>query len=114
MFYYSCYNIQFICQVEPGFKFLEQIVTFSLQQAMNDDALESSHPVSVVVQNPSEIEEIFDVISYQKGASIIRMLANFIGEDNFKKALFYYMDKRYVKMMRKSYCIFFLFSLNNS
>jgi aminopeptidase N len=70
---------------------------------MNLDALESSHPVSVVVHHPSEIAEIFDVISYQKGAAIIRMLASFIGEDNFKKALFNFLDKRYVKMTNNKY-----------
>ena len=30
---------------------------------------------------PSEVEEIFDAISYSKGASVIRMLHNWIGDD---------------------------------
>jgi len=34
----------------------------------------------VAVGHPSEIDEIFDVISYSKGASVIRMLHNFIGD----------------------------------
>jgi len=32
------------------------------------------------VGHPSEIDEIFDAISYSKGASVIRMLHNFIGD----------------------------------
>ena len=34
----------------------------------------------VVVGSPEEVEEIFDAISYCKGASIIRMLHNWIGD----------------------------------
>ena len=30
--------------------------------------------------SPEEVEEIFDAISYCKGASIIRMLHNWIGD----------------------------------
>ena len=30
---------------------------------------------------PSEVEEIFDTISYAKGASIIRMLYNWVGKE---------------------------------
>lgn len=37
---------------------------------MTLDALESSHPISVVVQHPDEISEIFDRISYGKGIYI--------------------------------------------
>ena len=31
------------------------------------DCLESSHPIRVEVQNPNEINEVFDGISYDKG-----------------------------------------------
>lgn len=34
----------------------------------------------VPVGHPSEVDEIFDVISYSKGASVIRMLHDFIGD----------------------------------
>lgn len=45
------------------------------------DSLKNSHPIEVPVSNPNEIDEIFDDISYQKGASIIRMLHNYIGDE---------------------------------
>lgn len=40
----------------------------------------SSHPIEVPVGHPSEIDEIFDLISYSKGASVIRMLHDWIGD----------------------------------
>ena len=43
------------------------------------DKMKSSHPIEVPVKNPDEIGQIFDAISYSKGASVIRMLATFLG-----------------------------------
>ncbi|CAM9379274.1 unnamed protein product, partial [Choristocarpus tenellus] len=37
------------------------------------------------VENPDQIKEIFDSISYAKGASVIRMLAAYLGNDEFMK-----------------------------
>ena len=36
------------------------------------DAMSSTHPVEVAVSHPDQINEIFDAISYNKGASILR------------------------------------------
>jgi aminopeptidase N len=41
----------------------------------------------VPVQHPDEINEVFDAISYQKGASLIRMVENFIGVPAMKAGL---------------------------
>lgn len=53
------------------------------QLVFADDALESSHPIKVTVGHPDEINEIFDNISYEKGASLIKMIVGFMGEDKF-------------------------------
>ena len=50
-------------------------------RALQLDALESSHPIEVPCGHPSEIEEIFDAISYAKGACIIHMLHSYIGTE---------------------------------
>jgi len=54
-------------QVEPSWKVLEQFVVHELQNVFGLDALESSHPISIEVGHPDEINEIFDRISYGKG-----------------------------------------------
>ena len=52
------------------------------------DSLRSSHPIDVPVKSPAEITQIFDAISYCKGASVIRMLNSFLGKDGFKNGLY--------------------------
>merc|ERR1719153_1277968 len=55
------------------------------------DAWESSHPISIPVKHPEEIREIFDGISYSKGASIIRMMDNFLTTQTFRQGLTNYL-----------------------
>ena len=57
------------------------------------DSIESSHPVSVPVNHPDEINEIFDDISYKKGGSLIRMMANFLGVEVFNRGIEHYLKK---------------------
>src|SRR5439155_1445017 len=49
------------------------------------------HPIEVDVKDPAEIREIFDEISYSKGASILRMLERFLGEAAFRRGLRSYL-----------------------
>ena len=44
------------------------------------------------VSNPHEIDEIFDKISYRKGASVIRMLHSVLGEETFTRGIRVYMQ----------------------
>ncbi len=61
--------------------------------ALDRDSLVNTHPIEVKVNSPSEIEEIFDDISYGKGASIIRMLEAYAGEDHFMRGVRSYLEK---------------------
>jgi len=54
---------------------------------MARDALNSTHPIEAKVRSPEEIEELFDEISYGKGASILRMIEAYIGPDKFQKGV---------------------------
>ena len=57
------------------------------------DSLESSHPISVEVNDSSEITSLFDLISYFKGSNIIRMMNAFLTEATFKKATENYLRR---------------------
>ncbi|CAL4093881.1 unnamed protein product, partial [Meganyctiphanes norvegica] len=78
--------------VEPDWRMMEQFVTESLHYVFAIDCLESSHPISIPVGHPDEINEIFDSISYSKGASIIRMMQHFLSENTFKVGLTKYLN----------------------
>ncbi|CAL4078622.1 unnamed protein product, partial [Meganyctiphanes norvegica] len=78
--------------VQPSWKMFEQSVV-SLQGVFTLDCLESSHPISIPVGHPDEIGQIFDQITYQKGAAIIRMMNHFLTEKTFRKGVTNYLNK---------------------
>ncbi|MGC8670102.1 MAG: M1 family metallopeptidase [Candidatus Micrarchaeia archaeon] len=61
--------------------------------ALSADQLESTHPISVKVNAPAEIDEIFDAISYEKGGSILKMLEDYVGLEVFRQGLHEYLKK---------------------
>lgn len=77
----------------PQWKMWEQFMVGDFATALELDALKSTHPIEVSVKHPREIDEIFDAVSYSKGASIIRMLAGYIGPKNFQNGLRTYLKK---------------------
>lgn len=61
-------------------------------RAMEKDALNSSHAVSTEVNTPEQVEEMFDSVSYEKGASILLMLnASLPGDQQFRKGIIQYL-----------------------
>lgn len=77
----------------PEWKVWESYVSDTLQGAMALDALRSSHPVEVPVQRADQINQIFDSISYSKGSSLLKMIADWLGEDVFIKGVSNYLKK---------------------
>lgn len=73
---------------------LQQLVAAELHESMAIDYFDSSHPISQEVKNAAEINEIFDLISYRKGASVIRMLVNFLGENIFREGVTHYLESQ--------------------
>lgn len=56
------------------------------------DSLSDTHPIQTSVKDPSEIEQIFDAISYDKGAAILRMIEDYVGEDKFRRGVIEYLN----------------------
>ncbi|MBI4532969.1 MAG: M1 family peptidase, partial [Candidatus Melainabacteria bacterium] len=56
-------------------------------RAMTTDALQSSRPIHFPVHNALQANEMFDEITYVKGASILRMLETFVGETIFQSGI---------------------------
>ncbi|XP_028286017.1 aminopeptidase N-like [Parambassis ranga] len=81
-------------EAEPDWNVKELIVLGDVQRVFAVDALASSHPLSSKeedIQKPAQISELFDAISYSKGASVLRMLSDFLTEEVFTKGLQTYL-----------------------
>ncbi|XP_064793155.1 leucyl-cystinyl aminopeptidase-like [Oncorhynchus masou masou] len=63
-------------------------------KAMAKDSLNSSHPVSVSSQvtTPEQVSEMFDSVTYEKGASLLLMLKTTLPDGQFRKGLIKYLD----------------------
>lgn len=87
--------MEHICvdHIEPTWKSKDLFVVNELHSVFALDALSSTHRISVEVSNPDQINEIFDSISYSKGASIIRSMDNFLTRPVFTQGLTNYLIK---------------------
>jgi puromycin-sensitive aminopeptidase len=57
------------------------------------DALDSTRPIAAGADTPAEIEAMFDPLTYEKGASVLRMFEQFLGDDVFRNGIRAYMKE---------------------
>ena len=81
-----------VANYHPDWDMESQFLTHDLHRVMDLDATISSHPIVQPVNHPDQITEIFDAISYSKGASVLRMLEDFMGAEEFRIGI-----KRFLK-----------------
>ncbi|CAE6452278.1 unnamed protein product [Rhizoctonia solani] len=83
-----------IDKVFPEWRVHSEFITHHLERALELDAQRSSHPIEVDCPDANQINQIFDALSYSKAASMLRMLARYVGEDVFLKGVSIYLKKR--------------------
>ena len=71
----------------------ERWVTFGLARsaAFDTDALSSTRPVEYPVVSPDDAEGMFDILTYEKGAAVVRMLEQYLGEEEFRAGIRAYL-----------------------
>ncbi|XP_061890860.1 glutamyl aminopeptidase [Entelurus aequoreus] len=84
-------------KAEPSWGMRDIMIIADVLPVMVNDALLSSHPIIVDVSTPAEITSVFDAISYSKGASILRMLEDWMGRDMFRDGCRKYLKDYYFK-----------------
>lgn len=77
----------------PEWKVWTQFIVEEQGLALKQDALEHTHPIQVTVNHPDEIRTIFDAISYEKGASVLLQLHEYLGADVFRDGLRAYLKR---------------------
>lgn len=65
----------------------------TLNRPFNLDSLVSTHPISFEVRNAKQATERFDVITYWKGAGVVRMIEGFLGADAFRTGVRSYLQR---------------------
>lgn len=77
----------------PDWHVWTQFIVDEQGLALRQDALENTHPIEVAVNHPDEIRTIFDAISYEKGASVLLMLHDYLGAELFRDGLRLYLKR---------------------
>lgn len=60
--------------------------------AFDTDSLSSTRPIEYEVITAADAEGMFDVLTYEKGASVVRMLQQYLGEDRFQAGIRRYLE----------------------
>lgn len=60
--------------------------------AFSTDGLLSTRPIEFTVRRPEDAEGMFDVLTYEKGASVLRMLEQFLGGESFRLGIAHYLN----------------------
>lgn len=79
--------------VFPGWNAWQDFLIDETSPAMSMDSLRNTHPIEADVKSPDDIQQIFDAITYGKGASILRMIEAYTGLDEFRKGVQKYLER---------------------
>ena len=72
---------------------LQEDAVQSAEQAMDEDSLNSTHPIHQDVKSPQEILELADSITYNKAAATLRMIEGYVTPEVFRKGINTYLAK---------------------
>ena len=67
--------------------------TTGRDMALQIDGLHSTRPIEYEVVAPSEMRGMFDLLTYEKGGSVLRMLEQYLGPDIFRDGIRRYLTK---------------------
>ena len=76
--------------------------SFGLERsvAFETDSLASTRSVEYEVRSPADCEGMFDVLTYQKGGALLRMLEQYLGADRFREGVSHYLQHPRVRQHR--------------
>lgn len=82
-----------LSKVRPDWNYTAEMVISRTGSALWVDAMKNTHPIDAEVTNPEQVAQLAKEIRYDKGASILRMLENYLGEENFRKGISSFLNK---------------------
>ena len=90
----SIFENRCLTAIRPEFQPIDNFYASSLYTALRRDSLPGVQPILLPINSPEEISTAFDgAIVYAKGACLMSMLENYLGEDNFRRGLSLFLEK---------------------
>jgi len=70
-------------------------LTFATDRSTSQetDALAATRPIEFPVASPAEADGMFDVLTYEKGSSVLRMMEQFLSEETFRAGVSLYLER---------------------
>ncbi|MEN8238452.1 MAG: M1 family metallopeptidase [Actinomycetota bacterium] len=83
-------EIKCVDAFEPAW---DRWLSFAASRASSQetDALAATRPIEIEVASPEEANAMFDVLTYEKGSSVLRMLEQYLGEESFRAGVTRYL-----------------------
>jgi len=66
--------------------------TLSREAALTIDGLRSTRPIEYTVVRPEDAAAMYDVLTYEKGAAVLRMLQQYLGPETFRRGITHYLE----------------------
>ena len=86
-------SYRLVDRLYPAWDLMGEFLSLETGGALFLDDLREAHPIRVPLPDPKLIPEIFDAISYGKGASLLRMMEGYLGEEAFRRGVALYLKE---------------------
>uniref|UniRef100_A0AAG5D0I6 Aminopeptidase n=1 Tax=Anopheles atroparvus TaxID=41427 RepID=A0AAG5D0I6_ANOAO len=88
----TLYEYYLTSELEPSIRFKDTFTVEALQTALLLDSTFNIRPISYEADSRRNVERMFDIISYQKAGSVLRMFLHALGEQTFQKGVRRYIN----------------------
>jgi aminopeptidase N len=63
------------------------------QEAYHRDSRVTTHPIELPINSTADFFSVFDDITYEKGSSVLKQLAHYVGEENYRLGVSVYLKQ---------------------
>jgi len=67
--------------------------TNAKRRAYERDSRVTTHPIELPVNSTADFFSVYDAITYQKGSSVLKQLAHYVGEENYRRGVSAYLKE---------------------
>ncbi len=86
-------ELRIVEELWPGEGSLENFLAYWMEMALLTDSLSCTRPITTPIARPDQIAQVFDEITYGKGASVLRMVEGYLGTEVFRRGVRDYLER---------------------